>query len=105
MDRYGRRNLLLFTWFNVPTRYLPLHFARVTAKGALLAVSTRRPLNHARGFAEGCSMMLRQRDQRQSVSPSVYRLHRLLQRRAMPLEAIEPLLPCFESVAETGSVV
>jgi glycosyltransferase involved in cell wall biosynthesis len=105
MDRYGRRNLLLFTWFNVPTRYLPLHFARVTAKGALLAASTRRPMSHARGFAEGCGMMLKQRDQRQSVSPSVYRLHRLLQRRrAVPLEAIEPLLPGVESVADPGSV-
>jgi glycosyltransferase involved in cell wall biosynthesis len=96
MDRYGRRNLLLFTWFNVPTRYLPLHFARVTAKGALLAASSRRPLNHVRGFAEGFTMMLRQTDQRQPVSPSVYRLHRFLQRRrAVPLEAIEPLLPRF----------
>jgi glycosyltransferase involved in cell wall biosynthesis len=94
MDRYGRRNLMLFTWYNVPARYLPLHFARVMAKGALLAVSTGRPLNHWRGFVEGARMLPRQRDRRRPVSPEVYRLHRLLQRRkAVPLAEIESRLP------------
>jgi GT2 family glycosyltransferase len=94
MDLYGRRNQLLFTWFNVPARYLPLHFARVTAKGALLAVSTRRPLNHLRGFVEGIRMLFEQSDRRRPVSAGVYRLHRLLQRRkAVPLAEIERRLP------------
>jgi GT2 family glycosyltransferase len=94
MDRYGRRNLILFTWYNVPTRYLPLHLARVIAKGTLLAVTTRRPFNHLRGFIEGFRTALEQRDRRNPVSPAVYRLHRLLQRRkAVPLIDIERVLP------------
>lgn len=105
MDRFGRRNLVLFTWFNVPTRYLPLHFARVTAKGTLLAVSTRRPLNHARGFVEGYRMMLRQKDRRRPVSPAVYRLHRLLQRRrALLLETVEPMLPPVDRTIGSGAL-
>jgi GT2 family glycosyltransferase len=98
MDSYGRRNSVLFTWNNVPTRYLPHHFARITAKGVALAISTRRPGNHLKGFLSGCGELVQRREERSPVAPSVYRLYRSLQRRrAVALEEIEPLLPALTS--------
>jgi hypothetical protein len=106
MDRYGRRNAVLFTWFNVPTAHLPLYFARITAKGVSLAASTRRPVHMARGFAEGWAELIRQRDLRRPVSPAVYRLHRRLQRRrAVRLAEIEELLPPLATRREVASKV
>jgi glycosyltransferase involved in cell wall biosynthesis len=105
-DRYGRRNSVLFTWNNVPTRYVPVHFARILAKGAALAVSTRRPLNHARGFLVGYQALMRQRDRRDAVSPAAYRLHRLLQRRkAVIYDEIEAMLPPLDQSICLGAAM
>ena len=93
MDFYGRRNDVLFAWHNVPTRALAPHLLGTLANGVRFGLRVRRPFIMLRGLASGLGACLIQRKKRQPLSPSIYRLHRLLRARsAIPLREIEELL-------------
>jgi glycosyltransferase involved in cell wall biosynthesis len=94
MDLYGRRNDVLFAWFNVPWPDLPMHLAGTTVNGALWGLRVRRPLRMLRGLAQGFGAMPGTAAERRPVPREVYRLARELKRAgAVPLADIEARLP------------
>lgn len=87
MDRYGRRNDILFVAWNVPSYAVPWHLIRMVLVGCQLAWQTRRPGIMFRGLAQGAVDAVRLRGFRRAVPYHVYRLNRRLRRPAgLPLD-------------------
>ncbi|MFN4243750.1 MAG: glycosyltransferase family 2 protein [Tepidisphaerales bacterium] len=101
MDRYGRRNEVLYAAFNLPLSTLPAALARFTLAGLRRGVRVGRPWNMVVGLAWGYVDAVRYRRQRRPVSKDVWRLFREL---ATPRElaAIEARLPPMRPV-EAGT--
>ena len=93
---YGRRNDVLFAWHNVPMPWLPIHLIATTFNGLVFGFRSRHLFAMLKGIVAGYSECLRGQ-QREPVSPNLYRLHRRLKKRGPErLEVIEselPLLP------------
>lgn len=93
MDRYGRRNDILFAWHNVPMPVMAVHVAANTVSGWRLAARVRRPRNNIIGTWWGVRDAARSPVGRHPVRRGTYSLYRRLKRRG-PL----PLGPVLESV-------
>jgi len=93
-DYYGRRNDILFLWYNVPLAAFPLYLAATTWKGLRFGFQCGRPLRMMRGLAAGYAACAGQLSQRKPVQSQTFQLFRTLKRRVvMPMDEIEPLLP------------
>ncbi|MEA2311282.1 MAG: hypothetical protein QOE28_1250 [Solirubrobacteraceae bacterium] len=92
---YDCRNNLLHAWRNVPSPYAAGRAAKVVAYAlAVVARRTRHPVAVVRGLAAGVLIAARDRRERHPVSRAVYRAGREIRRAgALPLAAVEPLLP------------
>jgi glycosyltransferase involved in cell wall biosynthesis len=94
MDVYGRRNDLLFIWYNVPLRYLPVHAAGTVFNGLRHGVRCGRLGNMVRGLVRGFGACCLAGRDRRPVPRDVYRLMRHLKARAaVPLAEVEARLP------------
>ena len=83
---WGRRNYLLVSWWNVPTRYLPGRLLKVWTHGVVLAWKSRRFKPTLSGLARGCIDAYRTRAYRRPVSPAVHRqMRRLLKAGPQPI--------------------
>ena len=94
MDFYGRRNDILFAWYNVPMPYFPIHLMGTTLNGIASAFHARRFDKMLEGIARGYVDCFRWRRKRRPVAREIYRLHRSLKKSGPQLLSdIEPLLP------------
>lgn len=76
------RNLILFTWFNVPGLYLLPHLVATTGKSLLFGLRVHRLNEKARGLLRGYrELLFTYWDSRRPVRASVYRLYRRLRKR------------------------
>jgi GT2 family glycosyltransferase len=90
---FGRRGDVLHGWHNVPTRYLPIRWAKVVAHSVLLAREWHEPRAAAKGLRDGFGDAARHRGDRRPVRPATYRLdHDLRKRGPLRLEDIEARL-------------
>ena len=87
MHIYGRRNDILFAWWNVPLTYLPGQLVVTTIKGMLHATKTKRVLPHMWGFVRGYTEILRYFSERSPVTNDTYQMYRKLKRQ-IPLNEI-----------------
>jgi glycosyltransferase involved in cell wall biosynthesis len=94
MDFYGRRNNVLFAWYNVPMPMLPVHLAGTTLRGVQHAIASGRFIKMFQGLGAGYLAIPSEWSKRRPVSAAVYRLDRYL-RRCGPVELsqIEAQLP------------
>ncbi len=81
MDFYGKRNLVLFAWCNVPAVFLPLHLVATVFNGLWHGVRVNRLAVGARGMLSGMAAMVRGVYPRNPVSLATYRLSRKLKKR------------------------
>jgi glycosyltransferase involved in cell wall biosynthesis len=93
MDLYGRRNDILYAWYNVPWPSLPVHLLGTTARGVMFGFHVHRPLRMIHGLMNGYGAMVHEIFRRQPVRRRTYQLSRRLKCQPLPLEQIEPLLP------------
>jgi len=94
MDLYGRRNDVLFAFWNVPLSRMPLHVLMTSFNGLKFGVSCGRPFRHAQGVLRGWGAMFTYRKMRKPVSMQTYNLSRLLKRAGnVALSQIENQLP------------
>ncbi|HZF65908.1 MAG TPA: glycosyltransferase family A protein, partial [Chitinophagaceae bacterium] len=65
MDFFGSRNLILFAFFNIPYRFLPIQLAGSAIKSFLWGFKIKRPYHKSRGvlhgFRDGLKMMPKER--------------------------------------------
>jgi glycosyltransferase involved in cell wall biosynthesis len=92
MDVHGRRNDVLFAWYNVPLPYLLWHLPATVINGLRHGLRCGRPGNQARGLARGFLDAAKTWRDRRPVARAVYRLHRRLRRGDLPLDAVLPEL-------------
>ena len=92
MDLFGRRNDLLFVWYNTPWPAFPVHLIGTTFRGLMFGIKVRRPLRMIHGLALGYGAMIRHWSARKPVSIQAFQLMRRLKRKVLPLDAIEGLL-------------
>jgi len=105
MDLYGRRNDVLYAWYNVPMPYLPVHLLATTLNGVRFGFGCGRPGRMIRGLAWGYLAILHELTQRKAVNCNTYRLSRMLKSRGgVRLEEIEPLLPAANSENSANEV-
>ena len=98
LDTIGS-NDVLFAWHHVPARFLAIHLAATLLNGVLFGVRVRRVAPMLRGLSAGLRGCVQFKNERQPVTPGIYRLHRMLRaRRAVPLSEIERFLPELRSV-------
>ncbi len=89
MDFYGKRNLVLFAWYNVPLSYLPVHLAVTVLKGAWHGIKIRRPLKSWSGLLSGLFACLVERKTRRPICGKVYRTSRYLKKKGcVPLTGV-----------------
>jgi len=86
MDVFGRRNDVLFAWYNVPLVDLPLHLLGTTMKGVWFGLWQGRLTPMLRGIWQGYRDIGRQLTKRQPVRRDTYRLSRKLKKRGPLLE-------------------
>jgi glycosyltransferase involved in cell wall biosynthesis len=95
MDFYGRRNDILFAWYNVPLPQLFLHLPATTALGLRAGLRMRRPLKMCQGVIAGYLFCILHWRARAPVKHQSYRLHRKLKNSdRLRLEEIEATLTC-----------
>jgi len=93
LDLFGRRNDILYSWFNVPMPYFPLHLLATTLNGLKAGWQTGRMARMSHGMLNGYGAMFNQFNRRRPVSRAAYRLSRSLKdRRGVPLKDIEAQL-------------
>ena len=94
MDLYGRRNDVLFAFYNVPLPWLPVHLAGTAVKGLWFGLRVGRPFRMALGLAYGFLAGLRNWQHREPVGSRTYRLNVALRKHgAWPLDQLDQLLP------------
>jgi glycosyltransferase involved in cell wall biosynthesis len=81
MDVFGPRNLVLFTWYNVPMPYMPAHIIVTVVKALLYGVKVRCVHRKLYGTYLGCRALLHELHQRRPVSRQAYKVFRLLKSR------------------------
>jgi glycosyltransferase involved in cell wall biosynthesis len=93
MDLYGRRNDILYAWYNVPMPYFPVHLLATTLNGFKEGWRWKRMAQMTRGIFNGYAAIFDQLGARRPVSGATYRLSRSLNKRhGMPLGEIESAL-------------
>jgi glycosyltransferase involved in cell wall biosynthesis len=98
MDLYGRRNDILFAFWNVPLSRLPLHLLATTFNGIRFGIRSGRPMRHAQGILNGYLSTFKFRNERRPVSLQTYKLLRRLKNSgSIPLQQIESELPPLTS--------
>lgn len=86
---YGRRNDVLFTVFNVPFLFLPVHLLATTFNGLRAGLRGGHVLWAAEGLAKGYATALLTLRSRQPVKHRAYRDFRFLKRREIaPVSAL-----------------
>jgi glycosyltransferase involved in cell wall biosynthesis len=80
MDIFGRRNDVLFPFYNVPWPDLAWHLVGTTANGVAFGLRNGKLLSSLRGLMAGYSVGIRSVPCRQPISRSVYRLLRRMRR-------------------------
>jgi glycosyltransferase involved in cell wall biosynthesis len=94
MDLYGRRNDILFAFWNAPLSRMPLHVIGTTFNGLKFGLRCGRPFRHAQGLLRGYAAMFTYRKERKAVSLQTYKLHRRLKKSgSLPLPKVEYELP------------
>jgi len=93
MDLYGRRNDVLFAFWNVPASRMPMHVLATSFNGFKFGFSCGRPLRHAQGVLRGWAAMFTYRKIRKPVSMRTYKLARRLKAGSVPLAEVENDLP------------
>jgi glycosyltransferase involved in cell wall biosynthesis len=94
MDLYGRRNDVLFAFWNVPLSRMPMHVLMTSLNGLKFGFKCGRPLRHAQGVLRGWGAMFTFRKVRKPVSMKTYKLARLLKNSGnVSLAQIENELP------------
>jgi len=78
---YGRRNDVLFTVFNVPFLFLPVHLLATTFNGLRAGLRGGHVLWAIEGLAKGYATALLNLRSRQPVKQQTYRDFRFLKRR------------------------
>jgi glycosyltransferase involved in cell wall biosynthesis len=97
LDMLGPRNHILFSWYNVPMPYAPIHLAGTAALTFKHGLKSRSPIGAVHGLYRGFSGILHEISQRRPVSRQTYRLARKLKKRGwLPMAEVEPLLPPIE---------
>jgi glycosyltransferase involved in cell wall biosynthesis len=103
MDYYGRRNDVLFVWYNVPWRNFPVYMLGTSVIGMRLGFRIGRPWRMAVGLAGGYISILHELAKRKPVSGRTYQLNQRLKRGPLALEEIENMLaPMREHPALPG---
>jgi GT2 family glycosyltransferase len=80
MNVYGQRNLMLFTWLNVPCPELIFHFPATVLNGLLWGIKRGFFLFRLKGTVAGVRAMLTYRRDRQPVQRKTYWLYRRLKK-------------------------
>ena len=81
MDYYGRRNDVLFAWYNVPTVDLPLHLTGTVFNGLRAAAGgAQHPMKMISGTMAGLAGIVRHWKDRRPVPRDVYRVSRRLKK-------------------------
>jgi glycosyltransferase involved in cell wall biosynthesis len=93
MDLYGRRNDVLYAWYNVPMPAFPMQLLGSTWLGAKFGFKIGRPRRMLHGLFNGYVAMIREFGNRKPVSMSTYRINRRLRSAAIRLDDLEPELP------------
>ena len=88
-ETIAARNLVLFTWFNVPGVFLLPHLLVTTTKSLLFGWRTNRFKEKASGLLRGYRDMVTYWNARKPVGTPAYRLFRRLRKRGpMPVRAV-----------------
>jgi glycosyltransferase involved in cell wall biosynthesis len=93
MDLYGRRNDVLYTWYNVPMPAFPMQLLGTTWLGAKFGFKIGRPMRMLHGLFNGYTAMLHEFGQRKPVSATTQRINRRLRAGAVKLSDFEADLP------------
>jgi GT2 family glycosyltransferase len=94
MDLYGRRNTILYAWYNEPLASAAVRMAEMTAQGLVSGLRVRRPAAALRGLALGYRACWEHRRERRPLPRPVIRLFRRLWKHGpLPLRDVERLLP------------
>lgn len=80
MDFYGRRNDILFGWWNLPVQELPAYFIHMWLRALIYGLRVRRPVVMLRGALAGTLACFLTSDRRKPVSPTTYAAYRALNR-------------------------
>jgi GT2 family glycosyltransferase len=80
VDLYGRRNNVLFGWYNVPFTILPVYLAATSWHGLAHGFRVRRPWTMVEGLLKGYHAIWTYRGERAPVSVAAFRLYRELVR-------------------------
>jgi GT2 family glycosyltransferase len=95
VDLYGRRNNVLFGWYNVPGHVLPFYLAATSWHGLAHGFRVRRPWTMVEGLAKGYRSIWTLRTQRAPISTPVFRLYRdLVRQRVASYAQVVDRLPC-----------
>lgn len=87
---FGNRNLVLFTWYNVPSVFLLPHMAVTIFNGIARSKMKRKAIA---GIVAGLTSIPGQWSVRKPVDIAVYRLHRRLKKSAgIPIEQVREIL-------------
>jgi len=94
IDLYGRRNNVLFGWYNVPAHVLPVYMAATSWYGFAHGLRVRRPWTMIEGLARGYGAIWSQYRERTPISNSTFRLYReLVRRQIVPYAQVVDRLP------------
>ena len=93
MDLYGRRNDVLYAWYNVPMPAFPIQLLGTTWLGVKFGFKVGRPGRMLHGLLNGYAAILREFSERKPVSMSTYRINRRLRAGAVKLSDFESALP------------
>ena len=89
LDLFGRRNDILFVWYNAPLIYLPIQMIGTTLRGLIMGFRLGRPVRMIRGIAMGYASCLRDWSGRKPVSMKTFGLMRQLKHKPAKLGEIE----------------
>lgn len=97
--RQGARNHVLFSFYNVPWPYFPMHMCATSLLCLRHGLRLGHPMIVAQGLWRGYRGSLHEWSNRGPVSKKTYRLARMLKKIvSMPLKDLEPQLPPMRAV-------
>jgi GT2 family glycosyltransferase len=106
MDLYGRRNIVLYAWFNEPLPGMLGRIVEMSIQGVASGVRVRRPLAALRGLGMGFMGCWTFRAERRPLPADVIRVFRRLWKRGpLPLREIEHALPPTREPEPAGQAV
>jgi glycosyltransferase involved in cell wall biosynthesis len=77
---YGPRNLILFTWCNVPARYFLIHIIGTMINAVTFGLRIGKPVEKVYGLLNGCFSSLLMIRERRPVSENTYKVFRHLKK-------------------------